>query len=59
MSVLLYLLKEESYRPPAVAEGIMEQKRQAAIEWMGTRWMCHPQYVYNPKHRIYRTEDLK
>jgi hypothetical protein len=55
MSVLLTLLKEEKYRPSAASENTIREKLEKAIEWMGSRWVFHKDYVYNPKHRIYKT----
>jgi hypothetical protein len=54
MSVLLQMMRDESYKPDATTEGELEAKRQAAIAWLGARWIYHPAYVYNPKHRIYK-----
>jgi len=54
MSILLQMLKSDGYQPLAVSEGTLEAKRLKALEWLGDRWIYHPNYVYNPRHRIYR-----
>ena len=54
MSILLRLLSKEGYRPAAVSVGQHNQKLQAAKEWLGERWVLHPAYVYNERHRIYK-----
>ena len=28
------------------------EKLAKAIEWLGTRWVLHQQYVFNPKHSL-------
>ncbi len=56
MSALLDLMREDKYKPPATATGINEQKRMAAKEWMGSRYVFHPSYVFIEKHRIYKGE---
>ena len=53
MSILLTLLKRDKYQPPAIVANALEEKRKAAIEWMGPRWVFHKAYVFNSKHRIY------
>lgn len=32
------------------ANQYLEQKRLEAIKWLSTRWVLHPNYVFNPKH---------
>ena len=53
MSVLLGILKADKYRPSAAVQDALDKKLQAAKEWLGERWILHPNYKYNPKHRIY------
>lgn len=54
MSILLQVMRNDGYHPAATSEGSLEEKRKRAIEWMGSRWLYHPEYIYNPKHRIYK-----
>ncbi len=54
MSILLQVMKADKYQPPAVVCGIMAQKLAAAKEWLGERWIGHPNYVFQEKHRIYK-----
>lgn len=28
----------------------LEEKRAAAIAWLGERWVLHPNYKFNPRH---------
>lgn len=52
MSTLLTLLRREGYKPSAVQTEALEQKRKAAIEWMGTKWCLHPMYQHDQKREI-------
>jgi hypothetical protein len=58
MSILLELFKRDKYVPPAATVGTLEQKREAALEWLGDKWMLSPNYIYNPKHRIYNGNNI-
>ena len=53
MSKLLSIMREEKYKPPASIEGTNAAKLSAAKEWMGSKWILHPDYVFTEKHRIY------
>lgn len=51
---LLLLMYNINYRPSAAATSLREEKLAKAKEWMGSRYVFHPNYSYNPKHRIYK-----
>lgn len=31
---------------------VYAEKRKKALEYLGKKWLMHPDYVFNPKHRI-------
>lgn len=31
-----------------------EEKRAAALEWLGTRWVLHPRSTYEPTWRAWK-----
>ena len=55
--MLQQVLLETKYKPPAVMEGALQQKLQAAKEFLGKNWILHPEYKFNPKHRFYDTDN--
>ena len=30
----------------------VEERRQSAIAYLGTNWICHPQYQPQPRHAL-------
>ena len=51
---LLLLMYHTNYRPSAAATILREEKLAKAKAWMGSKHVFHPDYTYNPKHRIYK-----